>query len=142
MNKCIIPISALCLAATAASAEVFITYEDGGMYTLADGQSVYVANRDVFTKRTTASGDVIFGKQDPFTGRDYEDPVVTTPDDSVVGSHGWCKAFEPWANGLTFDQVSFNYACDTDNDGDYGCGDSQFDDSDDGAVCPLSLIHI
>jgi len=61
--------------------------------------------------------------------------VVVTPNDAPVGSHEWCKAFEPWANGLTFDQVSFNYACDTDGDGDYGCGDAQFDASEDGGVC-------
>jgi len=128
--------TALCLTATAASADTFITYDDGGVYTLGDNESVYVADRDVFIKRTPASGDVNFEKQDPFTQRDYEAPVVVvTPNDAPVGSHEWCKAFEPWANGLTFDQVSFNYACDTDGDGDYGCGDAQFDASDDGEVC-------
>jgi len=134
MNRLIL--SALCLTATAASAETFITYDDGGVYTLGENESVYVAYRDVFIKRTPASGDVNFEKQDPFTQRDYEAPVVVvTPNDAPVGSHEWCKAFEPWANGLTFDQVSFNYACGTDGDGDYGCGDAQFDASEDGGVC-------
>ena len=55
-------LSALCLTATAASAETFITYEDGGVYTLGDNESVYVADRDVFIKRTPASGDVTFEK--------------------------------------------------------------------------------
>ena len=117
-------------------AETFITYDDGGVYTLADNESVYVADRDVFIKRTPASGDVNFEKQDPFTERDYEAPVVVvTPDDAPIGSHEWCLAFEPWANGLTFDQIAFNQVCDTDNDGDYGCGDAQFDASEDGGVC-------
>ena len=134
MNRVIL--SALCLTATAASAETFITYDDGGVYTLADDESVYVADRDVFIKRTPASGDVNFVKQDPFTERDYEAPVVViTPDNAPIGSHEWCKAFDSWANGLTFDQVAFNQVCDTDNDGDYGCGDSQFDASEDGGVC-------
>ena len=128
--------TALCLTATAASADTFITYDDGGVYTLADDESVYVADRDVFIKRTPASGDVNFIKQDPFTERDYEAPVVVvTPDNAPVGSHEWCLAFEPWANGLTFDQVAFNYQCDTNNNGVYGCGDAQFDASEDGGVC-------
>ena len=125
------------LIAPKAIADTFITYDDGGVYTLADDESVYVADRDVFIKRTPASGDVNFERQDPFTGRDYEAPVVVvTPNDATVGSHEWCKAFEPWSNGLTFDQIAFNQACDTDGDGDYGCGDAKFDSSEDGAVCP------
>ena len=115
-------------------AETFITYDDGGVYTLADDESVYVADRDVFIKRTPATGDVNFVKQDPFTERDYEEPVVLTPT-APVGSHEWCLTFEPWANGLTFDQVYFNRYCDSDNDGDYGCGDDKFEASEDGDVC-------
>ena len=124
------------LIAPKAIAETFITYDDGGVYTLADDESVYVADRDVFIKRTPASGDVNFEKQDPFTAVDYEEPVVVvTPDNAPAGSHEWCVAFEPWANGLTFDQVTWNYQCDTNRNGVYGCGDVQFDSSEDGDVC-------
>ena len=127
-------IALMALLPLTVAAETFITYDDGGVYTLAEDESVYVSKRDMFIKRTPASGDVNFVKQDPFTGIDYEPPVVVTPTDTI-GSHEWCLAFDSWANGLTFDQESFNYACDTDNDGDYGCGDSQFEDSEDGGVC-------
>ena len=128
--------TALCLTATAASAETFITYDDGGVYTLGDNESVYVADRDVFIKRTPASGDVNFEKQDPFTERDYEAPVVVvTPDNAPVGSYEWCLAFEPWANGLTFDQVVWNTQCDSNRNNVFGCGDALFELNDDG-VCP------
>jgi hypothetical protein len=119
-----------------AIAETYITYDDGGVYTLSDDESVYVADRDVFIKRTPATGDVNFEKQDPFTDVDYQEPpVVVTPGNEPVGSHEWCLAFEPWASGLTFDQVAFNYSCDTNRDNKYGCGDVQFDASEEGDVC-------
>jgi hypothetical protein len=119
-----------------AIAETYITYDDGGVYTLAEGESVYVADRDVFIKRTPANGDVNFEKQDPFTEVDYQEPpVVVEPVEAPVGSHEWCLVFEPWANGLTFDQVTFNYSCDTNRDGKYGCGDAKFDASEEGEVC-------
>jgi hypothetical protein len=106
------------------------------VYTLADDESVYVANRDVFIKRDRANGDVRFEKQDPFTEVDYQEPVdPVDPVDAPVGSHEWCLAFEPWANGLTFDQVTFNRSCDTNRDNKYGCGDTQFDASEEGEVC-------
>lgn len=123
--------------AGAAIADTYITYDDGSQYTLVDGESVYVSDRALYDKRSPLSGDVNFVKQRPFTGRDYEEPVVFTPS-GQIGSHEWCIDFEPWVNGLTFDQVSFNYACDTDGNNVYGCGDAQFDESDDGAVCPAS----
>ena len=118
-----------------AIAETYITYDDGGVYTLSEDESVYVADRDVFIKRTPASGDVVFVKQDPFTEVDYVEPAPEPQDPFVVGSHDWCEAFEPWANGLTFDQVYFNQVCDTNRDGKYGCGDVQFEASVDGDVC-------
>ena len=51
------------------------------------------------------------------------------------GSHEWCLAFAPC--GILTDEVVFQRFCDTNGDGKYGCGDSQFDDSDDGDVCVL-----
>ena len=115
--------------------ETYITYDDGGVYTLDENESVYVADRDVFIKRSKASGDVTFEKQDPFTEVDYQEPVDPVTPVTQLGSHEWCLAFEPWVNGLTFDQVVFNNYCDTNGDSKYGCGDAQFDDSDDGEVC-------
>jgi len=32
--------------------------------------------------------------------------------------------------------ISWQRACDTNNDGEYGCGDARFDASDDADVCP------
>ena len=48
----------------------------------------------------------------------------------------FCKAFVPWSEGLTFTQVTWQRACDTNNDNKYGCGDEGYDASDDGAACP------
>lgn len=117
-----------------AFADTYITYDDGTVYTLTDNQDVYLSSKSstLFKRKVMGNKDTFFLAQDPWTTRDYEAP---TTDGLQVGSHAWCKAFEPWAAGLTFDQVSFNQVCDTDGDGDYGCGDSQFDDSDDGSVC-------
>ena len=124
------------LLSAEAIAETYITYDDGGVYTLAEDESVYVSGRDLYTKRTPANGDVNFIKQDPFTEVDYQEPPVDPTDPPAQGSHEWCLAFEPWTAGLTFEQVAFNQACDTNRDGKYGCGDDQFDASEDGAVCP------
>jgi hypothetical protein len=118
-----------------ALAETFITYDDGNVYTLKEDESVYVSKKDLFTQSRPLSGDVNFIKQDPFTEVDYQEPVVVDPIDAPLGSHDWCLAFEPWANGLTFDQVSFNWSCDTNGDNKYGCGDTQFDESEEGDVC-------
>ena len=66
----------LLMFAPLAMADTYITYDDGGVYTLSEGESVYVADRDVFIKRSKASGDVTFEKQDPFTEVDYQEPVA------------------------------------------------------------------
>ena len=77
---------------------------------------------------------LIFTAQDPWAKRDYvPDPDGT--DDMSVGSHEWCKAYVPWHEGLTFDMILWQRACDTNNDGKYGCGDKTFDASEDGGVC-------
>ena len=76
--------------------------------------------------------DTFFTAQDPWISRDY----VPEPQDSMdPGSHAWCKAYVPWSQGLTFDMILWQRACDTDNDGKYGCGDETFDASADGGVC-------
>ena len=124
----------LLMFAPLAMAETYITYDDGGVYTLSEDESVYVSERPLFDLRSPLSGDLNFERQEPFTERDYEEPV-TFGSDYAVGSHEWCVDFEPWANGLTFDQVAWNYQCDTNRNNVYGCGDAQFDESEDGEVC-------
>ena len=64
--------------------------------------------------------DTFFTAQDPWTSRDY---VPEPQDPFQPGSHEWCKAYVPWGEGLTFDMILWQRACDTDNDGKYGCGD-------------------
>ena len=128
-------IAALALLSAPVAADTFITYDDGGVYTLGEGESVYVADRDVFIKRTPASGDVNFVKQDPFTDVDYQEPVVPyNPDNAPVGSHQWCLDYD-YDGVVTFDSIAFIQSCDTNRDNKYGCGDAQFDASEDGGVC-------
>jgi hypothetical protein len=117
-----------------ALADTYITYDDGSQYTLGEEESVYVSDRPLFDRRSPLNGDVNFVKQRPFAERDYEEPVVFTPS-GQIGSHEWCLDFEPWANGLTFDQISWNYACDTNGNYVYGCGDSKFEESEGADVC-------
>jgi hypothetical protein len=117
-----------------ALADTYITYDDGSQYTLGEEESVYVSDRALYDKRSPLNGDVNFVKQRPFADRDYEEPVVFTPS-GQIGSHEWCLDFEPWANGLTFDQISWNYACDTNGNYVYGCGDSKFEESEGADVC-------
>jgi hypothetical protein len=126
---------AAALFAPIAVADTYITYDDGSQYTLGEEESVYVSDRALYDKRSPLNGDVNFVKQRPFAERDYEEPVVFTPS-GQIGSHEWCLDFEPWANGLTFDQISWNYACDTNGNNVYGCGDSQFEESEGAGVCP------
>ncbi len=76
--------------------------------------------------------DTFFTAQDPWTSRDY---VPEPQDPFEPGSHAWCKSYVPWGEGLTFDMILWQRACDTDNDGKYGCGDINFDASEDGGVC-------
>ena len=76
--------------------------------------------------------DTFFTAQDAWTSRDY---VPEPQDPFQPGSHEWCKAYVPWGEGLTFDMILWQRACDTDNDGKYGCGDETFDASEDGGVC-------
>lgn len=126
----------LTMVSLSAYGETVINYDDGSTYTLKDNEVIYVApaQRKHYTLKTYSKGDVIFRPQEPWASRDYvADPDGT--DDMAVGSHEWCKAYVPWHEGLTFDMISWQRACDTNNDGKYGCGDVGFDDSEDGGVC-------
>ena len=116
------------------SAETVINYDDGSTYTLKDGEEIYIStpNQTLFKRKLWKNKNTHFTAQEPWTKRDY----VPEPEDPFqAGSHEWCKAYEPWHEGLTFDMILWQRACDTNNDGKYGCGDADFDSSEDGAVC-------
>ena len=121
------------LVSAGALSQTVITFEDGSTYTVKDSQDVYVSNKaSSLFKRRIQGKDTFFYVQEPWASRDY---VAEPTDGLTVGSHEWCKAFVPWTNGLSFDQVAFNQSCDTNGDDKYGCGDTQFNDSEDGDVC-------
>jgi len=114
--------------------ETVINYDDGSTYTLKENQEIYISRLKVplFTRSFKSNKDTFFHAQKPWTKRDY---VPVAADNYTVGSHEWCKAYIPWHEGLTFNMISWQRACDTNKDGKYGCGDSQFDNSEDAGVC-------
>ncbi len=124
----------LLLFSASAFGETVINYDDGSTYTLKDNQEVYISNSNstLFKRKIMNNKDTFFTAQQPWESRDY---VPEPIDDMAKGSHNWCKIYVPWSEGLTFDMVIWQRACDTNDDGKYGCGDSQFDDSEDGGVC-------
>ena len=111
-----------------------INYDDGSTYTLTDRQEIYISTSDssLFKRQLMKNKDTFFRVQEPWTQRDY---VPVESDEYAVGSHEWCKVYVPWSEGLTFDMITWNRFCDTDNDGKYGCGDEGFDNSEDAGVC-------
>ena len=126
--------AALSLSATAATV---INYDDGSTLTLEEGELIMVTKGKLYQHRTYNNGRTFQFKEFPETTRRDYVPVDNGTDPSQeVGSHEWCKAFVPWSEGLTFTQVTWQRACDTNNDNKYGCGDEGFDASDDGAACP------
>ena len=122
------------LAAPVVFGSTVINYDDGSTYTLEENQEIYIStpNSALFKRQLMGNKDTFFRVQKPWTKRDY---VPQPADDFAVGSHEWCKAYIPWSEGLTFDMISWQRACDTNNDGKYGCGDEGFDNSDDAGVC-------
>lgn len=111
-----------------------INYDDGSTYTLEDNQEIYISTpkSTLFKRQLMKNKDTFFRSQKPWTARDY---VPQPQDPFAVGSHDWCKTYVPWSEGLSFDMISWQRACDTDNDGKYGCGDKTFDNSEDAGVC-------
>ena len=114
--------------------ETVINYDDGSTYTLEANQEIYISTPSsaLFKRQLMSNKDTFFRVQKPWTKRDY---VPQPADDFAVGSHEWCKAYVPWHEGLTFNMISWQRACDTNKDGKYGCGDERFDSSDDAGVC-------
>ena len=115
--------------------QTVINYDDGSTYTLQDYEKIYIYKGKLFTQQNYSNGNVHFKLQKEHSKRDYvPDPDGT--DDWAVGSHPWCKAYVPWHEGLTFNMISWQRMCDTNNDGKYGCGDNRYDNSEDGGACP------
>jgi hypothetical protein len=116
-----------------------ITYDDGSTLTLEEGEQIMVTKGKLYQQRLYNNGRTYQFKEFPeTTRRDYVEVDNGTDDTMGVGSHEWCKSFIPWSEGLTFTQVTWQRACDTNNDNKYGCGDEGYDASDDGAACPSS----
>ena len=91
----------LSVIAVMAQAATVINYDDGSTYTLAEGEHIYVSSADLWIKRNLNNGKTVqIQKQVPWPKRDYvpgPEPIEGRP-----GEHEWCKAYEPWAEGLTF----------------------------------------
>ena len=119
-------IAALALSTAQASAETVINYDDGSTYTLEDGQEIYISpeGRTLFKRQILNNKDTFFKAQKPWATRDY---VPTEADDFAVGSHGWCEAYIPWSEGLTFDMITWQRYCDTNGDGVYDENDDRWE---------------
>ena len=117
----------LAAVSTSVAAETVINYDDGSTYTLAEKEKIYISTSKLFTQKNYNNGNVYFRLQKEHAKRDYvPDPDGT--DDHPIGSHEWCKAYVPWHEGLTFDMISWQRACDTNNDGVYDENDDKWPD--------------
>ena len=114
-------------------ADTVINYDDGSTYTVPAGDKVYVTGEKLFKKKQWPNGGVNFSVVHSNSKRDF---VPTEPVGAPEGSHEWCKEYVPWSEGLSFGMITWQRSCDTNNDNQYGCGDVQFDASEDGNVCP------
>lgn len=110
-----------------------IEYANGDVYTVKSNENVFVSKNDNLWTYSVQSKSLKFEKQWPTR---LSNEVIAPPNTNPVGQHEWCKAHELFAYGYTFDDQLFMRSCDTNNDSKYGCGDSQFDESDDGDACP------
>jgi hypothetical protein len=100
-----------------AQAETVINYDDGSTLTLEEGEKIHVTKGKLYQQRTYSNGKTIQFKVFPETTR--RDYVPQPQDEYQVGSVAWCEAYVPWSEGLTFDMISWQRACDTNNDGEY-----------------------
>ena len=123
------PLAPLFLFSSAAFGQTVINFDDGSTYTLEEGQEIYISSEasTMFKRKLMGNEDTFFYAQEPWSKRDYVADEDGT-DDMTVGSHAWCEAYVPWHEGLTFDMISWNYACDTNNDGVYDENDAGWED--------------
>ena len=120
-------IAALVLGVSQASAETVINYDDGSTYTLEVGEEIFISTpgKPLFSRRQYSNQDIYFTAQEPWSTRDY---VPTESDGLEPGSHEWCAAYIPWSEGLTFNMITWQRYCDTNNDGVYGPGDKAWEE--------------
>jgi len=111
-----------------------IEYENGDVYTVPENENVFVSTKDNLFIYKPYQKAVHFVKVWP---TDKVDKPVQPPNPNPAGSHSWCKAHVPFATGYSFSDQTWQRYCDTNNDGEYGCGDTQFDDSEDSASCSV-----
>ena len=106
------------LFALGATAQTVILFDDGLQYTLSANEKVYVSNYSkLYYMKQYSKGDIKLTKILPTTKRDYVAPETGAT--GSVGSHEWCESYIPWSEGLTFDMVTWQRACDTNDDGKY-----------------------
>tara|TARA_R100000908_G_scaffold63615_1_gene45113 strand:+ start:147 stop:539 length:393 start_codon:yes stop_codon:yes gene_type:complete len=99
-------------------AQTYIDYPDGSTYTLQDGENIYVTPADLYIKNAYKDGGVFFKRVYPSTKRDST-YTTYTGEEYPVGSHGWCKNYVPWSEGLTFSMISWQRYCDSNGDSVY-----------------------
>ena len=108
------------LFTTSAIAETVINYDDGSTLTLTEDEQIMVTKGKLYRKQTYSIGKTIQFKEFPeTTRRDYVEVDNGTDPEDTVGSHEWCEAYIPWSEGLTFNMVAWQRACDTNGDGVY-----------------------
>ena len=106
-------------------AATVVTYDDGSTLTLEEGESVYVTGEKLFKKVDYARGDVVFELQKPTTiatMSSHRLPSLASTRATISG----VLAYTP-TGVITWDEVTFQRFCDTNDDGKYGCGDTQFE---------------
>ena len=111
-----------------------IEYENGDVYTVPENENVFVSTKDNLFIYKPYSKSIQFQKLWP---TDKVDKPAPTPNPNPLGSHSWCKAHVPFENGYSFSDQTWQRFCDTNNDWEYGCGDTKFDASEDGASCSV-----
>jgi len=111
-----------------------IEYENGDVYTVAENENVFVSKKESLFIYQPYRKEIQFLRTWPTT---KVDKPIPTPNPNPVGSHSWCKAHVPFATGYSFSDQAWQKYCDTNNDGEYGCGDTTFDASEDSASCSV-----
>jgi hypothetical protein len=110
------------LVALGATAQTVILFDDGLQYTLSENEKVYVSDYSkLYYLKQYSKGDINLKQILPTTKRDYV--PVETGATGGVGSHEWCESYIPWSEGLTFNMITWQRACDVNDDGAYNICD-------------------
>ena len=108
--------AALLAFAVPISAQTYITYDDGEIYTLSDTENVYVTEwRKVYT-RWQGKDTTVYRELLPWTEIDV---IPSATDGLEPGSEEWCMNYIPWSEGYTFRMQIWERSCDSDGDGEY-----------------------